>query len=119
MGLNKEKIKLRVAKAIDKLPTTAEIKRAALNDFNEPIGDPSDVCTVDGLYHRSNSGLSVNFQEAGRIKSSKSEYLMVVYDTDAQLIKEGDYFMIGTNKYIIQDLGNNHSIYLDMLIEKA
>lgn len=119
MGLNKEKIKIRVAKAIHKLPTTANIKRDALNDFKEAVGTASDICTVVGLYHRGNTTLNITLNDGGKVKSNKKEYLMIVYDSDAQLIKEGDYFMIGTNKYVIQDLGNNHDIYLDMLIEKV
>ncbi|KGG81069.1 hypothetical protein Y919_02565 [Caloranaerobacter azorensis H53214] len=116
--INKEKIKLRIAKAIKKLPETVTVKRESLDKFNQPTGDSVDVCTIEGLYHKGNTVISVSIGEGGIVKGNKKEYFMVVYDENAKLIQEGDYFELKGHKYVIQDLGNNNDIYLDMLIER-
>lgn len=117
--INKEKIKRRIAKAIQKLPETVTVKREELDQFNQPSGEFIDICTIEGLYHKGNTSISLSVGDGGIIKNNKKEYFMVVFDDNAQLIKEGDSFELKGNKYIIQDLGNNNDIYLDMLIERA
>jgi hypothetical protein len=119
MSLNKDKIKRRITKAIDKLPTTVTIQRAVKNEFGEMSENALDITTINGLYHVGTTGLSIAKIEAGIITQAKKEYLMVVLDTEGMLIQKGDLFDIGDTKYIIQDLGDNHAIYLDMLIEKV
>lgn len=117
--INKEKIKRRIAKAIQKLPETVIIKREKLDDFNQPLSDPPvEVCTIEGLYHKSNTSINVSVGDGGIVKGNKKEYFMAVYDDNAQLIREGDSFECKGHKYTIQDLGNNNDIYLDMLIER-
>lgn len=121
MALNKEKIRQRVAKAIEKMPSEAVIKRPELNEFEEATENETTICTINGLYHKGNTTLNINMVEGGVVTSNKKEFLMVVYDTAAQLIKAGDNLYLGAAEtlYKVQDLGNSHDIYLDMLIEKV
>ena len=119
MSLDVEKIKKRVKKAIEKAPAAVTVSRREKNEYEEPVGEPVEICNIDGLYHKGNTSINIVVSEGGIVTANKKELLMVVFDEDAQLIKEGDFLIYKGNEYTIQDLGNSLDIYLDMLIERA
>lgn len=114
------KVKPKIQKAIDKLPTKVTIERDKLNDYGEP-GTPYIVCEITGLWHDGSNMISQIATDGGKVKREKQYYLMVVYDQVSSLINEGDYFILDDKKYSIVDLGNcnNMNIYLDMLLKRC
>lgn len=115
-----DKIKPKIAKVISKFPTSVEVYRDELNEYNEPIGR-THVCNVTGFYHENTNGIKVDFSrtDKGEISRTPQRYLMLVYDDTTIQIKEDDYFYLDNIKYIIKDKGNSNrlNIYYDMLLE--
>ena len=114
------KIKPKIQKVIDKVPTYIDIYRDVKNEFGEPVGKDL-ICTVKGFYHEGNTQISAITTDKGQVKRSKQIFLMVVYDDTTIKIKENDYFSLDDVRYIIRDLGNQNrlNIYFDMLIERC
>lgn len=50
-----------------------EFKRSGVNDFGEPVGEPTVVGTIRGLYHEQNSSVQ-SYQNACQIHSSHIKY---------------------------------------------
>ncbi|MGM9536080.1 MAG: hypothetical protein ACI3VR_12530, partial [Intestinibacter sp.] len=106
--INKEKIRAKVRKAIKKLPTTAVIKRAYLNDFGEKTDLLEKICELEGLYHESNNqyGQNITLENKAEVIKEKNLYFLIVCDETAKLIQKDDFLFIENTKYQIKDLGN-------------
>lgn len=116
--INKERIRVQVAKAISKVPSIVEIKRNTTNDYGEPSGE-EDVATVTGFFYTGSQTLNINITTGASVTTGKSEKFLVVYDTEGQKIKENDYFTLNGIKYKVIDLGNLFDICLDMTLERV
>lgn len=114
------KVKPKIQKAINKMPTKVTILRNTTNEFGEP-SVAHVVCEITGLWHDGNNMISQIVTNSGEIKRQKQNFLMVIYDQVSCLIKEGDYFTLKGTKYEIVDKGNtnNMDIYFDMLVRKC
>lgn len=114
------KIKPKILKVINKFPTKVTIKRSQLNEFEEPTADLV-VCKIEGFWHDGNNMISQYIAASGKIKREKQNFLMVIYDQESVLIKEGDFFELDGAKYEIVDKGNcnNMDIYFDMLLRRC
>lgn len=114
------KIKPKIQKAINKMPTKVTVLRDTTNEFKEP-SVAHVVCEVTGLWHDGSNMISQIVTDSGEVKRQKQNFLMVVYDQVSCLIKEGDHFTLKGAKYEIIDKGNtnNMDIYFDMLVKRC
>lgn len=114
------KVKPKIQKAINKMPTKVTILRNTTNEFGEP-SIAHVVCEITGLWHDGSNMISQIVTNSGEVKRQKQNFLMVIYDQVSCLIKEGDYFTLKSTKYEIIDKGNtnNMDIYFDMLVRKC
>lgn len=121
MSMIAQKVKPKIIKAINKMPTKAIVKRVGVNEFGEPSDEENIVCKVIGLYHEGSSSISQITKDKGVIIKDKEQYLMVVCDEDTVKIKQGDFMYLDDNKFIIQDLGNQNrmNIYFDLKLGKV
>lgn len=110
----RDRIKPKIQKAINKLPTEGVIKRNNKNEFGEPDGEEV-ICNVIGLYHESGD-TSSSIQDKGITETKKQFYLMLVYDDNTKKIKRGDTVYMHGKKYVVIDTGNVYMLnaYLDM-----
>lgn len=121
MSMIAQKVKPKIIKAINKMPTEAIVKRVGVNEFGEPSDEEKIVCNVIGLYHEGSSSISQITKDKGVVIKDKEQYLMVVCDEDTVKIKQGDFMYLDENKFIIQDLGNQNrmNIYFDLKLGKV
>ncbi|CCL06846.1 hypothetical protein CDFC105_41551 [Clostridioides difficile] len=121
MSMIAQKVKPKIIKAINKMPTEAIVKRVGVNEFGEPSDEENIVCNVIGLYHEGSSSISQITKDKGIVIKDKEQYLMVVCDEDTVKIKQGDFMYLDNNKFIIQDLGNQNrmNIYFDLKLGKV
>lgn len=117
------KIKPKIQKAINKLPTKATIKRKTVNEFGETNGDIWEdlICKVTGLFHEGKDQITQITKDNGTVKKEKKQYLMVVYNDETMKIKEHDVLYIDNDKFEIIDLGNQNkmNVYLDLKLKKV
>lgn len=117
------KIKPKIQKAINKLPTQATIKRKSVNEFGETNGDIWEdlICKVTGLFHEGKDQITQITKDTGTVKKEKNQYLMVVYNDETMKIKEHDVLYIDNDKFEIIDLGNQNkmNVYLDLKLKKV
>lgn len=116
--INKERIKVQVAKAISQDPSVVDVKRQGVNAFNEPQGE-FDVTKITGFFYNGSQSLNINVTTGASTITGRNEKFIVVYDTEGQKIKENDYFILNGIKYKITDLGNLFDICLDMTLERV
>ncbi|CZR97660.1 hypothetical protein CDFC105_73462 [Clostridioides difficile] len=121
MPMIAQKVKPKIIKAINKMPTKGIVKRVGINEFGEPSNEEDVVCEVIGLYHEGNSSISQITKDKGTVIKDKEQYLMVVYDEDTNKIKQGDSIYLDSSKFVIQDLGNQNrmNIYFDLKLGKV
>jgi uncharacterized protein YneR len=109
------KIKPKIEKAINKLPTRTIVKRNTINEFGEPAGE-TIICEVVGLFHEGNSSVTQITKDSGVVKKEKQQFLMVIYNDMTINIKENDLVYMENDKFTIQDLGNQNrmNVYFDL-----
>ena len=74
--------------------------RNSLNEFNEPGGDPIEVVTVVGLYHETNSYVTVTSQDGSTTRTEKKPMLLcAVEDIVDKGLQVGDYVDVQDNVY--------------------
>lgn len=114
------KIKPKIQKAINKLPTQAIIKRNSKNEFGEATEEVF-ICNVTGLFHEGKDQITQITKDTGTVKKEKNQYLMVVYNDETMKIKEHDVLHIDKDKFEIIDLGNQNKmdVYLDLKLKKV
>ena len=110
--------KSRINKEIKKCGTSIAIKRAVLNEFNEPFGEEV-VTEVLGLYFKEKKTIRLSVEEKGAVKVEHEEKLMVSKSQESLLIQEHDYFELNGIKYEIIDLGDTFGIYYDMTLKRV
>ncbi|GIM32711.1 hypothetical protein [Paraclostridium bifermentans] len=114
------KIKPKIQKAINKMPTKVTVLRNTTNEFGEP-SVAHVVCEITGLWHDGSNMISQIVTNSGEVKRQKQNFLMVIYDQVSCLIEERDYFELDGEKFEIVDKGNKNkmNIYFDMLVRKC
>lgn len=114
-----EKVQARIQAAINKFPSTVNVKRSGMNEFDEPAGE-EDICTLIGFFHTNSSRqkISLNIQVAGESITKPETKLLVVWNDKAKLVRENDYFQLSGKTYKIVDPNSQQEIYADMVLEE-
>ena len=110
MALNVERVRKQVQKAIEVAPFFVTMKRISYKSDGRGgkirDGDPQDAFKGICLFDNSGDGpFSLVSSEAGRLESQEGPYLIIVYESDDQVI-EGDYFEYGGSRYLVTKATN-------------
>lgn len=72
-----------------------EFKRYDVNDFGEPVGEPTVVGTIRGLYHEQNSSVQVTTEDTTQVRTKKIPMILCLYEDAASLVLQvGDELKI-------------------------
>ena len=72
-----------------------EFKRSGMNDFGEPVGEPTVVGTIRGLYHEQNSSVQVTTGDTTQVRTKKIPMILCLYEDAASLVLQvGDELKI-------------------------
>ena len=72
-----------------------EFKRSGVNDFGEPVGEPTVVGTIRGLYHEQNSSVQVTTGDTAQVRTKKIPMILCLYEDAANLVLQvGDELKI-------------------------
>lgn len=72
-----------------------EFKRSGVNDFGEPVGEPTVVGTIRGLYHEQNSRVHVTTGDTTQVRTKKIPMILCLYEDAASLVLQvGDELKI-------------------------
>lgn len=116
MNLRFEKSKLQ--NQLKRSGVTYEIKRKAVNSFGEPSDVNQVITTLKGLYHETNSYITVNIGEGSQTRKKKQPMILCLF-ADTALIRKGDYITIGGKEYKVSGVTNvqNWDIFGDVSLE--
>lgn len=74
-----------------------EFKRYGVNDFGEPVGEPTVVGTIRGLYHEQNSSVQVTTGDTTQVRTKKIPMILCLYEDAASLVLQvGDELKINS-----------------------
>lgn len=74
-----------------------EFKRSGVNDFGEPVGEPTVVGTIRGLYHEQNSSVQVTTGDTTQVRTKKIPMILCLYEDAASLVLQvGDELKINS-----------------------
>lgn len=74
-----------------------EFKRSGVNDFSEPVGEPTVVGTIRGLYHEQNSSVQVTTGDTTQVRTKKIPMILCLYEDAASLVLQvGDELKINS-----------------------
>ena len=72
-----------------------EFKRFGVNDFGEPVGEPTAVGTIRGLYHEQNNSVQVTTGDTTQVRTKKIPMILCLYEDAASLVLQvGDELKI-------------------------
>lgn len=72
-----------------------EFKRLGVNDFGEPVGEPTVVGTIRGLYHEQNSNVEITTGDTTQVRTKKIPMILCLYEDAASLVLQvGDELKI-------------------------
>ena len=72
-----------------------KFKRSDANDFGEPVGEPTVVGTIRGLYHEQNSSVQVTTGDTTQVRTKKIPMILCLYEDAASLVLQvGDELKI-------------------------
>ena len=72
-----------------------EFKRFGVNDFGEPVGEPTVVGTIRGLYHEQNSSVQITTGDTTQVRTKKIPMILCLYEDAANLVLQvGDELKI-------------------------
>ena len=115
--LNKESIKLKVAQAIELMPSDGVVYREILNKIGEKAGYRKVIELRGILYsNESNSKINITLNDKGELLNKPYKNYLLVY-TDQ--VKQTDLIYVEDKFYKITDLGENMKIYNQMRLEEV
>ena len=115
--LNKESIKLKVAQAIELMPSNGVVYREILNKIGEKAGYRKVIELRGVLYsNESNSKINITLNDKGELLNKLYKNYLLVY-TDQ--VKQTDLIYVEDKFYKITDLGENMKIYNQMKLEEV
>ena len=115
--LNKESIKLKVAQAIELMPSDGVVYREILNKIGEKAGYKKVIELRGVLYsNESNSKINITLNDKGELLNKPYKNYLLVY-TDQ--VKQTDLIYVEDKFYKITDLGENMKIYNQMRLEEV
>ena len=72
-----------------------EFKRSGVNDFGEPVSEPTVVGTIRGLYHEQNSNIQITTGDTTQVRTKKIPMILCLYEDAASLVLQvGDELKI-------------------------
>ena len=72
-----------------------EFKRSGVNDFGEPVGEPTVVGTIRGLYHEQNGSVQVTTGDTTQVRTKKVPMILCLYEDAVNLVLQvGDELKI-------------------------
>ena len=84
-----------------------EFKRAGVNDFGEPVGEPIVVGTIRGLYHEQNSSIQVTTGDTTQVRTKKIPMILCLYEDTARLaLAVGDTVTINAKTFKVTGIVN-------------
>ena len=115
--LNKESIKLKVAQAIELMPSDGVVYREIFNKIGEKEGYRKVIELRGVLYsNESNSKINITLNDKGELLNKPYKNYLLVY-TDQ--VKQTDLIYVEDKFYKINDLGENMKIYNQMRLEEV
>ena len=115
--LNKESIKLKVAQAIELMPSDGVVYREIPNKIGEKAGYRKVIELRGVLYsNESNSKINITLNDKGELLNKPYKNYLLVY-TDQ--VKQTDLIYVEDKFYKITDLGENMKIYNQMKLEEV
>lgn len=92
--------------------------RDQLDEYGEPTGDSPPVATIRGLWHESQSYVSLKKEEASTVRSKPSPQILVMAD-DARSIEQGDLLFTNGKKYTVSGIHDptNLGVAADISLE--
>ena len=97
-----------------------EFKRSGVNDFGEPVGEPTVVGTIRGLYHEQNSSVQVTTGDTTQVRTKKIPMILCLYEDAASLVlKVGDELKINNKTLKVTGVVNiqESNIIADISLE--
>ena len=84
-----------------------EFKRSGVNDFGEPVGEPTVVGTIRGLYHEQNSSVQVTTGDTTQVRTKKIPMILCLYEDAASLVLQvGDELKINNKTLTVTGVVN-------------
>ena len=84
-----------------------EFKRFGVNDFGEPVGEPTVVCTIRGLYHEQNSNIQITTGDTTQVRTKKIPMILCLYEDAANLVLQvGDELKINSKTFKVTGMVN-------------
>ena len=84
-----------------------EFKRSGVNDFGEPVGEPTVVGTIRGLYHEQNSSVQVTTGDTTQVRTKKIPMILCLYEDAASLVLQvGDELKINNKTFNVTGVVN-------------
>ena len=115
--LNKESIKLKVAQAIELMPSDGVVYREILNKIGEKEGYKKVTDLGGVLYtNESSAKIDIALDDKGELLNKPYKNYLLVY-TDQ--VKQTDLIYVEDKFYKIIDLGENMKIYNQMKLEEV
>ena len=103
MNLKFEKNKLK--RELKKSGKKYSFLREGKNKFGEPNGEPTEICSIEAMYHESNGHIKIQTGDAAIYRTKKEPRLLCMYD-DATSLVLGDYVLINGNRYNVTGVLN-------------
>ena len=119
MSINREHIKNKVIDAIDQLPSKGVVLREVLNKFKEKEGY-CIVANLKGVLYSETNNKTVNIilNNNGVNLNKENKKYLIVFDEEAEKLKQTDIIFIDNLCYKISDIGENLKIYCEMKLEE-
>ena len=84
-----------------------EFKRNGNNEFNEPMGEPSSVGIITGLYHEQNGSIQITTGDTTQTRTKKVPMILCLYEDAASLaLQIGDIVKINTKTFSVTGITN-------------
>jgi hypothetical protein len=94
------------------------VYRSLLNEFSEPFGEEFVAEIVGQYYSRTQAGNADSIAVKGVLRPVIRERFLTAYDSESELIREGDYFELNGVKYDIVRIIAEKGIYFDFGISR-
>lgn len=93
-------VKHRISNAIRWYGSEFEILRKTVNDYGEPVEEPTTVCKFNGIYHESQqSFLDLLNTEATQVKIKTNKGVLAMVDVYSKEIDQGDYIILHGSEF--------------------
>ena len=99
-----------------------EFKRSGSNDFGEPVGEPTVIGIIRGLYHEQNSSVQITTGDTTQVRTKKIPMILCLYEDAANLVLQvGDELKINNKTLRVTGVVNiqEWNIIADISLEAA